>query len=114
MHKQPPCAWLFINPTSDTLALGNDKTIKFIVTDRDTSYYDEGYVKMITDNKEVKFAKKQVWVALNLRKRDLTTASRLPPVSLLSKVTGWKRSNTKQFDLKRRHCFTERNTVLHR
>ena len=59
---------LFINPTGDTLALGNEKTIKFIVIGRDTFYYDEGYVKIISDNKEVKFAEKQVWVVVNLRK----------------------------------------------
>ena len=59
---------LFINPKGDTLALADEKTIKFITINRDTFYYDEGYVKLIADNAFVKFAVKQVWVVANIRK----------------------------------------------
>src|SRR5688572_33049904 len=35
---------LFIDAKGDTLALAEEKTIKFIVVDQDTFYYDEGFI----------------------------------------------------------------------
>ena len=59
---------LFINPIGDTLALADEKNIKFIVFHRDTFYFDEGYVRIIADNDFVKLAEKQVWVVADIRK----------------------------------------------
>src|SRR5678816_1300960 len=53
---------LFINPKGDTLAVEDEKTIKFIIVDQDTFYYDEGYVRIIVDYGDVKLAEKQIWV----------------------------------------------------
>ena len=69
---------LFINSNGDTLALGEEKTIKLIVINRDTFCYDEGYVKIIADDDFVKLAEKQVWVVVNIRKvgpHNTTTSS---------------------------------------
>jgi len=59
---------LFIDPKGDTLALADEKTIKFIVVDKDTLYFDEGYVRLIANYGEVKLAEKQLWVVSDVRK----------------------------------------------
>jgi hypothetical protein len=59
---------LFINPKGDTLAVADEKTIKFIIVDQDTFYYDEGYVRIIVDYGDVKLAEKQIWVVADTRK----------------------------------------------
>ena len=59
---------LFIDPKGDTLALADEKTIKFIVVDKDTLYFDEGYVRLIAHYGEVKLAEKQLWVVADVRK----------------------------------------------
>lgn len=59
---------LFIDPKGDTLALADEKTIKFIVIDKDTLYYDEGYVRLIANYGDVKLAEKQIWVVADIRK----------------------------------------------
>ena len=59
---------LFIDQNADTLALANEKTIKFIAVNLDTFYFDEGYVRLITDYGDVKLAEKQIWVVADTRK----------------------------------------------
>ena len=59
---------LFIDGKGDTLALAEEKTIKFIAFALDTFYYDEGYVRIIADNDFVKLAEKQIWVVADIRK----------------------------------------------
>ena len=59
---------LFIDLKGDTLAVANEKTIKFIIVDKDTFYYDEGYVRLIADYGGVKLTEKQVWVVADVRK----------------------------------------------
>ena len=59
---------LFIDPGADTLALADEKTIKFITIDRDTFFYDEGYMRLIADHDVIKLAEKQIWVVADIRK----------------------------------------------
>lgn len=59
---------LFIGPKGDTLALADEKNIKFITIDQDTFYFDEGYVRLIMNKGDVKLAEKQVWVVADVRK----------------------------------------------
>jgi hypothetical protein len=59
---------LFIGPKGDTLALADEKTIKFITIDKDTLYFDEGYVRLVSNYGEVKLAEKQIWVVADVRK----------------------------------------------
>ena len=58
---------LFIGPGGDTLALADEKTIKLITVERDTFFYDEGYIRLIADG-NVRLAEKQVWVVADIRK----------------------------------------------
>ena len=59
---------LFIDTKDDTLAVADEKTIKFITIDRDTFYFDDGYMKLIADKGVVKLMEKQVWVVADIRK----------------------------------------------
>ena len=59
---------LFINPIGDTLALADEKNVKFIVIDRDTFYYDGGYLRLMANSGVVKLAEKQIWVLADIRK----------------------------------------------
>ncbi|MBC7875420.1 MAG: hypothetical protein H7Y01_15575 [Ferruginibacter sp.] len=59
---------LFIDPNGDTLALKDEKTVKFITLDKDTFYYDEGYIRLVASNSVVKLAEKQVWEVADIRK----------------------------------------------
>jgi len=59
---------LFIGPKGDTLALAEEKTIRFIAIDQDTFYFDEGYIKLIADYGVVKLTEKQIWVVADIQK----------------------------------------------
>jgi hypothetical protein len=59
---------LFIDPKGDTLALKDEKTIKFISLDKDTFYYNEGYIRLVASNSVVKLAEKQIWEVADIRK----------------------------------------------
>lgn len=59
---------LFIGPKGDTLALADEKTIKFIAIVQDTFFYDEGYIRLIENSGVVKLAEKQIWVVADVRK----------------------------------------------
>ena len=59
---------LFINPKGDTLALADEKNIKFIVIERDTFYYGEGYMRLIANDGVTKLTEKQIWVLADIRK----------------------------------------------
>ena len=71
---------LFINDTGDTLALADEKIIKYIVIGDDTFYYNKGYIRLIADDGIVKLAERQVWVLADIRKigthnRPMTTVA---------------------------------------
>jgi hypothetical protein len=59
---------LFISPQGDTLALADEKTIRHIAINKDTFYFDEGYMRHITGNHEIKLAERQVWMVADVRK----------------------------------------------
>ncbi len=59
---------LFINPKGDTLAVADEKTIKFITIAQDTFCFDEGYVRLFTNNSIVKLAEKSVWELVDIQK----------------------------------------------
>ena len=72
---------LFIDTKGDTLAVANEKTIKFIAVDRDTFYYDEGYIRIIANNDVVKLAEKQVWVVADIQKKGTHNTNSTPGVT---------------------------------
>jgi hypothetical protein len=49
----------FISPSGDTLSLADGETIKFITIDRDTFYFEQGYVQLVAAYKTKKLAVKQ-------------------------------------------------------
>jgi|SRR5688572_3762559 len=59
---------LFVGDKGDTLALADEKNIKFIAIGQDTFHYDGGYMRIIVDNDFVKLAEKHVWVVADVRK----------------------------------------------
>lgn len=59
---------LFIDPKGDTLALNNEKTIDFIALDKDTFFYVDGYIRLLTGNSNVKLAERKVWQVADVRK----------------------------------------------
>lgn len=59
----------FIGPKGDTLALDNEKNIKYIAVGTDTFYYDDGFLRIILPGKNVKLAMRDVWVISETRQR---------------------------------------------
>ncbi len=58
----------FIEDKGDTLSLGDEVTVASIVIEKDTFYYYEGYVKMISSVNKVKFASKKILALSNKQK----------------------------------------------
>lgn len=58
---------LFIDTKGDTLALADEATIKYIAISKDTFYYNEGYLRMISSG-DVILAEKQTWIVADVRK----------------------------------------------
>lgn len=58
----------FIDTKGDTLSLGDEKNIKLIVINTDTFYYNDGYLKLIAGQGEVKLANKKFITFLNREK----------------------------------------------
>ncbi len=58
----------FIDDKGDTLSLGNEVTVSSIVIEKDSFYYHEGYVKIISSLNKVKFASKKILALSNKQK----------------------------------------------
>ncbi len=50
----------FIDQNGDTLSLADERTIKYILIDKDTFYFDNGYINVISSYDTKKLAKKQL------------------------------------------------------
>ena len=92
---------LFIDDKGDTLALGVNKNVKFIVIDKDIFYYDAGYIRIIVNHDFVKLAEKNVWIVADVQKigthnRPTTTVA---VQSLLSYTDGTDAAKSKDLVL---------------
>jgi hypothetical protein len=58
----------FIDAKGDTLALANEKTIKYIAIGEDSFYYEQSYLRRISGNNIAKLAVNQVWKFSDKRK----------------------------------------------
>ena len=58
----------FIDPKGDTLSLADENTVQFICVDKDSFYYDRGYVRLVAGNKLAKLAEKQMWAVVETQK----------------------------------------------
>ncbi|MDB5196839.1 MAG: hypothetical protein JWP88_1210 [Flaviaesturariibacter sp.] len=59
---------LFINPKGDTLAITDEKNIKYVALSSDTFYYHEGYIKLVANTGNIKLAEKRIWEIADIRK----------------------------------------------
>jgi hypothetical protein len=59
----------FIDQTGDTVALDNENNVKYLAVGRDTFFYDNGYLRLISSGIFVKLAMKDVWVISQTRQR---------------------------------------------
>ncbi len=58
----------FIAPKGDTMAVSNEATIKYILIDSDTFFYDKTFLKLIDGNATAKLAQKEVLVIGDVKK----------------------------------------------
>ena len=93
----------FIDPKGDTLAIANEKTIKFIVIDKDSFFYDQGYVRLLYGNNVVKLAIKQVWKVVDTKKTGAYNMA-----SSVSSIS----SKSSYFDGRRFHKITVNENVV--
>jgi hypothetical protein len=58
----------FINEKSDTLSLADENSVKFIIIGKDSFYYSNGYIELITGNDRVKLGVSQKLVVTDKSK----------------------------------------------
>jgi hypothetical protein len=58
----------FITTNGDTLTLDNEETIKLVIANNDSFYFDKGYFMVISSNHSLKLALKQGFKILNKQK----------------------------------------------
>jgi len=58
----------FIAPSKDTMTVSNEGTIKYITINKDTFYYDKGFVELVHTNTGVKLAKIDVIKPISVKK----------------------------------------------
>lgn len=80
----------FVGPSGDTLALDNEKTIKYIVIGTDTFYYDEGYLRLVSTGSLAKLGIQQIWKISDTRQVGAynTTNNSLSMLSYISMNEG--------------------------
>lgn len=93
----------FLDPKGDTLAVTNEKTITYIVIDKDSFYYDQGYFRLIAGNLTGKLAIKRVW--------KFTDRKRAGAYNTTSSVSAISSRNS-YFDGRRFHQITVNEDVL--
>ena len=98
---------LFINPKGDTLAIADENTIKYIVIEKDTFYYNEGYMRLIADDGVVKLTEKQIWVVADVRK--VGTHDRATGTVAITSLANY---NDGRGGLKSKDLIVNENTVL--
>lgn len=52
----------FIDPKGDTLALADEQMLQFITIEKDTFYYNKGYLRLLCSNPVVKLAIREAWI----------------------------------------------------
>ena len=59
----------FINAKGDTLGLADEVTINYIAVEKDSFYFDKGYVRLLAGNNLIRLAVKQIWTARAIGKK---------------------------------------------
>lgn len=97
----------YIDPKSgDTLSLAEEKNIKCVTFEKDTFYFDEGWMELIGGTPTVRIAKKKL---LDLTNREKLGAMETPgfAVETYNKYTGNGSQHMKDLVAKERLVFTE-------
>ena len=58
----------FVDPKGDTMAIANVQTIKLITLDKDSFFYDKGFIKLLSSNNNVKFGVKPSFRVVDIQK----------------------------------------------
>jgi len=99
----------YIDPkTGDTLSLAEEKNIRFVAIEKDTFYFDEGWMQFISGNSTLKIAKKRLLEVGNKEKLGPMDSPAFGAIETYSKYTGSQQM--RGLVAKERMTFTEHVT----
>jgi len=99
----------YIEPkTGDTLSLAEEKNIRFVAIEKDTFYFDEGWMQFISGNSTLKIAKKRLLEVGNKEKLGPMDSPAFGAIETYSKYTGSQQM--RGLVAKERMTFTEHVT----
>ena len=79
----------FIDPKNgDTLSLSEEKNIKFVAIEKDTFYFDEGWLQFVAGNSVLKIAKKKILEMTNKEKLGAMEVPGFGAIETYTKFTG--------------------------
>ena len=87
----------FLNTTGDTLALDNEETIKLIIANSDSFYYDNGYFMVISSNNSLRLAIKQGFKILD--KQKTTAYDKSSSVSSIKNVNSYNADESRIYQI---------------
>lgn len=96
----------YIDPkNADTLSLAEEKNIKFIAVEKDTFYFDEGWLELIGGTSTVRIAKKKLLEITNREKIGAMEVPGFAAIETYNKFTG--SGHMKDLVAKEKLTFTE-------
>ena len=96
----------YIDPKNgDTLSLAEEKNIKFIAVEKDTFYFDEGWLELIGGSSTVRIAKKKLLEITNREKIGAMEVAGFGAIETYNKYTGSQ--HMKDLVAKEKLTFTE-------
>lgn len=99
----------YIDPkTGDTLSLAEEKNIRFVAIQKDTFYFDEGWMQFISGNPTLKLAKKRLLEKTNNQKLGPMDSPGFGAIETYNKYTGSQQA--RNLVAKERITFTEHIT----
>ena len=101
----------YIDPANgDTLSLADEKNIRFVAIERDTFYYDEGWLQLISSTPTLKLAKKRLLEMSNKEKLGPMDSPGFGAIETYNKYTGSQQM--RNLVAKERITFTEHVTYF--
>lgn len=99
----------YIDPKNgDTLSLAEEKNIRFVAIEKDTFYFDEGWLHFLSGNTMLKMARKKMLEITNKEKLGAMEIPGFAAIETYSKFTGSQ--HMKDLVAKERLTFSERVT----
>jgi hypothetical protein len=79
----------FIDPkTGDTISLADEKNIRFVAVEKDTIYFDDGWMLQISNNQTIKIARKKMLEMSNKEKVGAMEVPGFAAIETYTKFTG--------------------------